>query len=218
MHFEIGTPRPLASLKVKVHDMANLKRNFQIAIVDDEPFGKAKALTSHRFNLIELGDIRTVDQVAEYPIVVCDIRGVGRSLDASLEGAHLIHEIRKAYPDKFLVSYSGARFDIGYNEALKSADVSLAKDEVTEHWVQTLERGLRTVGDPKQRWLRLRSTLLNKGVELHDILQMEQRFIKAIERQDASQFMADRAPDTGKDLVITFARIALVQIIRALAS
>lgn len=218
MYLQIGKPRKLSSLRVSLQDLGNLKRNHQIAVIDDQAFLKAEALRAHRFNLVEIGDIRTVDQVAEYPIIVCDIRGVGGALSSSLEGAHLIAEIRKTYPDKFLVSYSGAQFDISYNEPLKSADVSLPKDATTEHWVRTLEDGINKVGNPRERWLRLRSRLLDKGVEIHEVFEMEQRFIRAVEKQDASLFQSDKAPGEVRDLVVTFAKISLVQIIKLVSS
>jgi len=215
MYFQIGKPKRLSSLPVVLQDKAYLKRHYQIAVIDDEAFVKADALRAHRFNLVELGDIRTVDQVAEFPIVVCDIRGVGGALDCSLEGAHLLSEIRKAYPDKFLVSYTGAHFDASYNESLKGVDVSLNKDSPTEHWVSTLENGLEKVGNPKERWIRMRKMLLEKGVELHDIFEMEQRFIQAVEKRDASKFKVEKVPEEIKEIAITFARISLIQIIKS---
>lgn len=218
MYFQIGTPKPLSSLRVSLQDMTHLKRSNQIAVIDDEPFARSDALRAHKFNVVELGDIRSVDQVAEYPIVVCDIRGVGRALHSDLEGAHLVAEIRKSYPDKFLVSYSGAQFDITYNEALRSVDASLPKDASTDQWVNTLELGLVKVGNPRERWLRLRKTLLDRGVDIHEVFELEQKFIRAVERRDASQLKADRIPEESRQLVVAFAKVALVQIIKSLAS
>lgn len=218
MYIEIGTPKRLSSIRVSLPDMTHLKRSNQIAIIDDDPFARSDALRAHKFNIVELGDIRSVDQVAEYPIVVCDIRGVGRALHSELEGAHLIAEIRKSYPDKFLVSYSGAQFDITYNEALRSVDASLSKDASTDQWVHTLETGLLKVGNPRERWLRLRKTLLDRGVEIHEVFRVEQRFIRAIEKRDATELKAGAVPEEAKQLVVAFAKVALVQIIKGLAA
>jgi hypothetical protein len=156
-----------------------------------------------------------VDQIAEYPIVVCDIRGVGKYLSSDLEGAHLIEEIRKSYPDKYLISYSGAQFDITYNNPLRGVDASIAKDAPTEQWVAILERGIETITNPKERWIRLRQDLLHRGVEIHEVFKLEQGFIKAIERRDESQINVSELPDEAKQVVMSFVRFALVQIIRA---
>lgn len=218
MYIQMGTPKKLSALRVTLQDFAHLKRNTQIAIIDDQVFPKGDALRNHGFNIIELCDIKSVDQVANYPIVVCDIRGVGQSLSSDLEGAHLISEIRKSYPDKFLVTYSGAQFDITYNEPLRVVDASIAKDAPTEQWVSVLERGVEKVTNPKERWIRLRQTLLDRNIEIHGVFSLEQKFIKAIEAKDASKLTTTGIPDEVKEIVAEFAKYALVQIIRSLAS
>ncbi|QDH69641.1 DNA-binding transcriptional response regulator [Marilutibacter alkalisoli] len=218
MYIQLGTPKKLSALRVALQDAAHLKRNTQIAVIDDQAFPKAEALRNHKFNVVELGDIKSVDQVAAYPIVVCDIRGVGQALSSDLEGAHLISEIKKSYPDKFLVTYSGAQFDITYNESLRGVDASIAKDAPTEQWVSILERGLEKVTNPRERWIRLRRTLLDRGVEIHEVFSLEQRFIKAIEAKDASKLTTTGVPEEAKEIVAAFAKYALIQIIESLAS
>ncbi len=218
MYIQMGTPKKLSALRVALQDFAHLKRNTQIAIIDDQVFPKAEALRNHGFNIIELGDIKSVDQVAAYPIVVCDIRGVGQSLHSDLEGAHLISEIRKSYPDKFLVTYSGAQFHITYNESLRGVDSSIAKDAPTEQWVSVLESGVGKITNPKERWIRFRRTLLDRDVEIHRVFSLEQRFIKAIEAKDASKLTTTGIPDEVKEIVAEFAKYALIQLIGSLAS
>ncbi|MHB1274168.1 MAG: hypothetical protein ACYCZD_15655 [Rhodanobacter sp.] len=215
MYIQIGSPKKLSALHVSLQDSARLKQNTQIAVIDDQPFSKIDVLRNHKFNITELGDIRSVDQVAEYSIIVCDIRGVGKSLSSDLEGAHLAAEIRKTYPDKYLISYSGAQFDITYNDPLRSVDASIAKDAPTEQWVAVLERGLETVTNPRERWVRLRRNLLDRGVEVHEVFDLEQGFIKAIEKRDESQINVSGLPEETKQVVVSFVRFALVQIIKA---
>lgn len=128
----------------------------------------------------------------------------------------MVAEIRKAYPDKYLVSYSGAQFDITYNDPLRSVDASIAKDAPTEQWVAILERGIETVTNPRERWVRVRRNLLDRGIETHEVFNLEQGFIKAIEKKDASQIDASGLPDEAKKVVVGFARFALTQIIKTL--
>lgn len=217
MYLQIGTPKKLSALPVALRDPAYIKRITQIAIIDDQAFPKVNALRNHNLNIIELGDVKTVDQVATYPIVVCDIRGVGASLSSDLEGAHLMAEIRKAYPDKYLVAYTGAQFDIAYNEALRGVDAAIAKDAPTEQWIAVLERGLERVTNPRERWIRLRQTLLDRGVDIHEVFSLEQKFIDAIEKRDPSKFAVKGLPEEAKELVSAFAKFALIQIIGLLA-
>ena len=108
MFIHFGKPNKLGDIGQTQLEVAELKRRFDIGVLDDEPFVQANALRAHGFRIVELGgDIKSVEQVASYPIVVCDIKGVGRAFGSKYEGAHVLSEIRKAYPDKYLIAFTG---------------------------------------------------------------------------------------------------------------
>lgn len=122
-----GTPERLNSIGQEAIDMAQAKLRVEIAVLDDNPFAPKEALLNHKFRVTELGpDIRSLDQVSTYPIIVCDVAGVGRAFGSSLEGAHLVNEIRKAYPDKFLIGYTGQTHSVATTNALTAADKRMA--------------------------------------------------------------------------------------------
>lgn len=99
MYFEFGRPELLSSLTLTCPELRELKQKVQIAIIDDHKLPMAKSLQSHGFQLAELGgDIRSVEQVSAYPIVICDIKGVGKAFGSPQEGAHVLAEIRKPTP------------------------------------------------------------------------------------------------------------------------
>ena len=222
MFIHFGKPNRLSAVGQTQLDVAELKRRFDIGVLDDEPFVQANALRAHGFRIVELGgDIKSVEQVASYPIVICDIKGVGRAFGSKYEGAHVLSEIRKAYPDKYLVAFTGMTYDASYNEKLNSADKSATKDTSIDLWTQTLETGLRAVGDPRERWIRLRPTLLSKGVELYELLLLEQAFIKSIDQHDVGAFSKktkslQMSGELG-DLLAKFAAASLVQLIEVAA-
>jgi hypothetical protein len=55
---------------------------------------------SHKIKLVELGlDIRSLDQITHYPIIIGNVNGVAKTFDSDLEGAYLVSEIRTAYPN-----------------------------------------------------------------------------------------------------------------------
>lgn len=223
MFISFGTPARLTDLGVTVPDITILKRWIDIAVIDDEPFLRTAALRTHGFRLTELGgDIKSVEQVAAYPIVICDIRGVGRAFESRYEGAHVISEIRKSYPDKFLIAYTGYTHDIAYSAKLANADASATKDAPLDYWTNVLELGLRNAGDPKHRWIRFRSTLLDKGVELFDVLKLEQAFIKSITVRNSGLLLKQAEKSTFStevmDLIVKFSSGALAGLIQNLMS
>ncbi len=215
-----GTPEPLSAIGRESIDMADAKRQVEIAVLDDNPFEPKEALVHHKFLITELGpDIRSLDQVSTYPIIVCDVAGVGRAFGSSLEGAHLVNEIRKAYPDKFLIGYTGLIHSVATTNALTAADKRMAKDESIEAWIRNLEEGMEQVVNPRNRWIRMRRALLERGVELFDVFKLEQAFIKAVrKRKPAVLDNAARQLDVSqevKDLIIKFSATAVATLIGA---
>lgn len=218
MFYPIGSPVPLSSLDRRFINVSEVKPRVEIAVLDDDPFSPKEALTNHGFKIVEVGpDIKALSQVSSYPIIVCDVTGVGRAFGSDGEGAHVVAEIRKEYPDKFIIGYTGQTHNINVTKALAHADKRMAKDESIEVWVQNLELGIKEVMNPKNRWVRMRRALLDRGVELFDVLCLEQSFIKSINSNNSKCFeeYANKV-DLGaeiKDTLVKFAANVFVGLI-----
>ena len=75
------------------------------------------------------------------------------------------------------------------------------------------------VMNPRNRWVRMRRALLERGIELFDVFKLEQAFIKAV-RQGKPDVLANEARNLGiaqeiKDLVIKFSATAVAALIGA---
>lgn len=214
MFLSIGEPSYRISDLVHEDSLDELKRKLSIAVIDDNPFPRAEALRNHGFRIDELGgDIRSISQLAEYPVVVCDIRGVGVAFGSEYEGAHVIAETRRSYPDKYLIAFTGQTYSIKYNSLLASADECLEKDVSTDVWNKSLASALEAVGSSKSRWIRFRTHLSEQGVEAYTIFRMEQAFIKAAKARDPDLMKMDKSvrelPSYLKPIAIAFAETAI---------
>ncbi|MDP3677295.1 MAG: hypothetical protein Q8R44_19720 [Novosphingobium sp.] len=78
-----------------------------IAVIDDEPFAAQQTLTNNGYDIRTLGDIKTLDEVQSFNVILCDLQGVGRHLDSKNQGAFLIDEIKRNHPEKFVIAYTG---------------------------------------------------------------------------------------------------------------
>ncbi|MGE4340773.1 MAG: hypothetical protein AB7E55_33205 [Pigmentiphaga sp.] len=218
MFLYVGEPERLSSIGQEAISMAEAKRSVEIAVLDDNAFSPKEALLNHKFQITELGpDIRSLDQISAFPIVICDVGGVGRAFGSSLEGAHLVQEIRKTYPDKFLMAYTGMTYSLAMTNALTAADKRMEKDASIDAWIQTLETGINEVINPRNRWIRMRRALLERGVEIFDVLRLEQAFIKSVKRSKPD-ILANEARSLGvgqevKDLVVKFSATAVAGLI-----
>lgn len=218
MYISLGTPLRLAEID-QTPDLDRLKRDITIAIVDDEAFPYVGQLRTHDYHATEVGaDISSVKQLEAYPIIACDIRGVAPKFGSLQEGAHLIAEIRKCYPDKYLIAYTGSSFDASLNHKLASADSSINKDAPFDFWHTELERALTSVGNPRKRWLRFRKSLIDDGLDSWYIFNIEQAFIKAIKSREFPKWdyikMTNGFTDQQTQLIKTLGQIVLPALLK----
>ena len=53
-----------------------------IAVIDDETFAPAQNLENNGYVIEIIGDLKSISQILEYNIILCDLQGVGRLLNA----------------------------------------------------------------------------------------------------------------------------------------
>src|SRR5690554_2440279 len=83
-----------------------------VVIVDDEEFVYLEELRRSGFSLSKYDDVPDLQSLEAYPVIICDIKGVGKAFKSRFEGAYLIRELRKKYPFKVLAAYTGSTYDI----------------------------------------------------------------------------------------------------------
>jgi hypothetical protein len=220
MFFHFGTPYRLDSIRRGVTPNDENRKTFPILVIDDEPFTQQKHLEMHGYSLTYFEDIQTIDVASKYPIIICDIKGVGKKLGSKNEGAHLLAEIRQKFPDKYLISHTGLTTEPRYNKDLRSADIVVSKDKSIDDWVEMLDRAFRIMADPTQRWARIRERLISNGEDLFEIFRLEQAYIESVIKGDPSIFSRKKSQlrlhDDSGVLMAAFAKEALPAVIRGL--
>lgn len=191
MFFEFGRPLKLDSVNFDPMPIQELKRKFQILIIDDNPPPMLDTLRRSGFNVRDIRDIETIETVEQYPIVACDIGGIGGSFRPGSHngGLYVLKEIRKYYPDKFLIQYSTKPQNI--DSSLTNADVIFPKDTGIEAWQEQLEKALMELGNPKKRWMKIRRRLSDDGYDSHQIFKLEQAYIKSIQTDKPEYLKSD---------------------------
>lgn len=223
MFLSIGQPKQLNELVNTTTSTRALRPKLKVLIIDDAPFLLRDVLTSHGFSIHEVRDLPAVEMAVDYPIIACDIKGVGASFKSKHEGAHLFAEIRKAYPEKYILAFTGFTFDATYNEFFRVADMSLTKDADTEIWVRVLDDAVRIMSEPKERWLRIRRFLLEEmKCDLWSVFQLEQGFIRAVLDKDRGKFskVADSvvSSDDIRGMLASFSQSLFADVLITVAS
>lgn len=180
MYIQLGTPIKLDTLDINPLELSKLKDKFEILIIDDNTPAIVESLRRSGFRIRDFKDIETIETVEPYPIIACDIEGIGKNFRPGSKngGIHVLREIRKHYPDKYLIQYSTKSQDI--DESLTQADVIFPKDTTIDGWQDKIEESLRELGNPKKRWLKVRRRLSDEGLDGHDIFMLEQSYIKSL--------------------------------------
>ena len=157
MYIIIGSPKTIRDLNGLTNlNIGEMRKKTRIAVIDDEPFAKRNILASHDYQIKEIGDLKDINAVSDYPIILCDIKGVGLHFASKYEGGHLIEEINKFYPNKVIIAYTGERFDPTFNRFFQIADRSIKKDADNDDWENVLDDSLRIANDPIEQWKKIR--------------------------------------------------------------
>lgn len=167
-----------------------------IVCIDDQGMQYDQILINHGFNLKVLTDITDIRAVSDYPVVICDIKGIGKSFGSKFEGGHIIEEIHTNYPEKILISFSGNQFDARYNKFFKLCDYVLTKDIDSDQWVSVLDETIKKVTTPIAQWKRMRAFLYEKNVSTRKVFELEQEFITAIITKDKNKFATNKTLET----------------------
>ena len=181
MYYRIGSPKQISDLKVLARPpIGKLRPQVPIVVIDDKGFLYAEVMRKHDFRITELKDVTDVKAVETYPIVVCDIRGVGKTLDSQFEGAHVLAEIKKHYPNKILIVYTGQRFDATFNKYFALCDASITKDAESQQWVEVLDNAIAAFLDPVAQWKKLRAYLIELDVPTIRLAELEHQYVTAV--------------------------------------
>ena len=164
-----------------IEDLGSRERGkVPILCIDDEGLEYEGIIRHHGFNIRVVSDVDDIKAVSEYPIVICDIQGVGKAFKSQFQGAHIIEEIKKQYPNKVVIAYTGQKHDARYNKFFLMADAMYSKDIDSDQWVENLDQAVKKVVDPVAQWKRMREYLFRKDVSTRNVYLLELDYIESM--------------------------------------
>lgn len=201
---------------IKEQSILDLRKSIDILVIDDEEFSPGDFLVRNNFRLTYKKDIDNVRDVSEYPIIMCDVRGVGKNISETYEGAYLIKEIKTSYPAKRVIAYTASQYDASYNKYLNYSDELLTKGLALEDWVTILDNQIHKSVDPVFQWGNLRSQLLTKGFTTIEIARLESDFVESCKRKDFSLFEKNTSRLRGdvRGIIVEFLSSTAVKFIK----
>ncbi len=164
--------------------LERLRSSTPICIIDDVEVPAADNLRTYGYNVTVLKDIDNIKAIQAYQVILVDIIGVGSKFDRNAEGAAIILEIKKNFPEKFVFAYTGNARDGGSRRALAKADGVIQKDIETEELVDLVDGYARLSHNPVEVWEKIRSHMVSRRVSTKDLLLTEDAFVKSVRARD----------------------------------
>lgn len=197
------------------------RKKVKIAVIDDQPFEAGANLRNFGYDISEVGDVKKLKEIEDYPIILCDLMNVGMFFDAEAQGASLIREIRRNYPSKYIAAYSGS--SANSTQAQKSkpyADAFIKKDSEIETWVERLDDLICKATDPKVVWQRTREAMVAEDVDTRSILILEDAYVQSVTGSSANLSLlrevinGENFSSTAKTIILNLASSAIFEALK----
>lgn len=159
--------------------IGQLKSATPILFVDDEDFAIINRLKDLEYKIDRVHDLEYVPLVADYPIVISDISGVGKKFSSDAEGAFVLKQIQTRYPMKVVGVYSASMMNPVTAQLSQGAAV-FAKDADLSEWQEKLDNMIRQVNNPIEAWKRLRRVYEDANISRKGIDTLESKYVKYV--------------------------------------
>lgn len=159
--------------------IASKRSLVKIAIVDDKGFPELlkNALEKVNFRIVTFEKVESLNQFADYEVVISDVNGVAENFDEKLQGIALIKELSKLYPQKSFAVYSG----MPQNLTQLPADVMVIhKDDDKEVWREKLDEMISHILNPVHFWKCIAKKLIDRNLPANVIAQIEDDYVSRI--------------------------------------
>ena len=194
--------------------LSKLKKESEILIIDDEEFTLLDDLKKHEFSIEYKSDITSLKDVEQYPIILCDIHGVGKFLGSSKEGAYLVYLIKEKYPSKVVISYTADTTSPDSQKYLHYADNVIPKGTSIEDWASLLNDAIKNISNPVNVWKKIQLELIKANVSTRDIACLEDGYVKAIKKGEFDSLKKLNQGESG--IVASIIEIAIHSLIKIL--
>lgn len=157
----------------------------KMCVIDDEGFEK-ESMEKLKFPEIRVMDkFHDMNDFVHYNVILCDIKGVGHDLDSKLQGVELARQIKKIYPEKIVLQYSGQSvhdYDPYFYKNM-NIDGFIDKNLSTTKLAEELDKHCSMLWDPYDSWKYIEKNLRNLGIYNKNIAYFEHLYVKSLENK-----------------------------------
>ncbi len=157
-------------------NIQQLRSRVKILIVDDEEYGIVDILKERKYSIFYKNDIDYSIEAEPFDIIILDIRGIAKKMSSSMEGFAMAHEIKKVYPHKKVLCFSGAVIESGVAEKLSYIDGYIPKDNSPDQWADKLDEIIKNYVSIEYHQTVLENQLKSLSYNEDDIREISKEF------------------------------------------
>lgn len=199
---------------IKEKSIDQLRDKIKILLVDDERYDIIEILRNRGYKIYYKEDITYPIETEPFDLVLLDINGIADKFASTKQGFGFALEVKKIYPQKIVVSFSGVS-DPKINELLDKIDGYIAKDTDVDMWCTRLDSFIKRYCDPEYQWNAISLKLKDSGVSKEVIEELKAVYMKSLDSNsfdDIKNIFMERVNDAKLIVDVLTSVIALFKV------
>lgn len=179
------------SIELDLLSLISDRPKIRVAIIDDQIFPFTRALETEGCRVQVFDDYSTkisqrnqkikIIELSSYDVIICDIHAVGALIYPGSEGISVIEDLRKKYPLKVIVAYTGDPGAILTKlKRQDTLDKIFAKEWSVDDFLFNFREILDIFARPKNRWEFIQRRLTHLGLPQHKISGVQRVFVEHV--------------------------------------
>lgn len=165
----------------------------KVCVIDDEGFDINTLYDLGYKNIRKKIQFENMDEYQEFDVILCDVEGVGISVDVEKQGLAVAEQIKNVYPDKVVLIYSGKNIET-FGEMPKCLDGYLRKQSSMSELANSLDSYYKKSIDPINVWEKARDEMIRNKISTKTIAFLEDRFCRSLLESDDYLFNIAQEP------------------------
>lgn len=163
-------------------DKINIKdrKKVRILFIDDGGFD-TEPLNKLGYKDIDVEyDFKNMNMIESYDIIFCDINDVAKNIYPTGQGAELASEIKRTYPDKYVIIFSAQNQKPSFSKYYEDVDAVIDKTSDQRVFQNVIDQYISIQNNPIAYWENLEKVMLKQKLNKVYISKLEHYYVSSI--------------------------------------
>lgn len=151
----------------------------KVCVIDDEGFDINTLYDLGYKDIRKKIQFENIDEYQEFDVILCDVEGIGVTVDAEKQGLAVAEQIKNVYPEKVILLYSGKNIET-FGEMPANLDGYLRKQSSMSELANSIEMYYVQSINPVNIWEKTRNQMLENQISTKTVAFLEDRFCKSL--------------------------------------